>query len=84
MHDADIDVDLTCAHADIDAHRARVDPGINIDININGVPLWIAPPKKRAPSGGAGAKRRRTFVLQLRITTPHYGHLILQMAVYAL
>ena len=33
---------------------------------------------------GAGAERRRTFVLQLRITTPHYGHLILQMAVYAL
>ena len=34
--------------------------------------------------GGAGAERRRTFVLQLRITTPHYSHLILQMAVYAL
>ena len=33
---------------------------------------------------GASAERRRTFVLQLRITTPHYGHLILQMAVYAL
>ena len=31
-----------------------------------------------------GAERRRTFVLQLRITIPHYGHLILQMAVYAL
>ena len=43
-----------------------------------------SPPKKRAPSGGAGAERRHTFVLQLRITTPHYGHLILQMAVYAL
>ena len=50
----------------------------------NGVPLWIAPQKKRALSGGAGAERRHTFVLQLRITTPHYGHLILQMAVYAL
>ena len=35
-------------------------------------------------SGGAGAERRHTFVLQFRITTPHYGHLILQMAVYAL
>ena len=34
--------------------------------------------------GGAGAERRHTFVLQLRITTPHYGHLILQMAAYAL
>ena len=52
--------------------------------HLNGVPLWIAPQKKRAPSGGAGAERRHTFVLQLRITTPHYGHLILQMAVYAL
>ena len=50
----------------------------------NGVPLWVAPPKKRAPSGGAGAERRRTFVLQLRITTLHYGHLVLQMDVYAL
>ena len=39
-----------------------------------------------APSAerGAGAQRRHTFVLQLGITTPHYGHLILQMAVYAL
>ena len=34
-----------------------------------------SPLKKRAPSGGAGAERRHTFVLQLRITTPHYGHL---------
>ena len=51
---------------------------------INGVPLWIAPKKERAPSGGAGAERRHTFVLQLRITTPHYGHLILQISVYAL
>ena len=48
------------------------------------MPLWIAPQKKREPGGGAGAKRRHTFVLQLRITTPHYGHLILQTAVYAL
>ena len=50
----------------------------------NGVTLWIAPQKKRAPSGGTGAERRHTFVLQLRITILHYGHLILQMAVYAL
>ena len=34
--------------------------------------------------GGAGAEQRHTFVLQLCITTPRYGHLILQMAVYAL
>ena len=43
-----------------------------------------SPAKKPAPGGGAGAERRHTFVLQLRITTPHYGHLILQMVVYAL
>ena len=41
-------------------------------------------PRKKAASGGAGAEWRHTFVLQLRITTPHSGHLILQMAVYAL
>ena len=49
--------------------------------SFNGVPLWIAPQKKATPGA---ARRRRTFVLQLRITTPHYGRLILQMAVYDL
>ena len=33
---------------------------------------------------GAGAGWRRTTAVKCRFTTPHYGHLILQMAVYAL
>ena len=43
----------------------------------NGAPVWIAPI-------GAGAGRRRTTAVECRFTTPHYGHLILQMTVYAL
>ena len=38
----------------------------------NGVPLWIAPHRSQRRAAPPGC----------RFTTPHYGHLIIQMAVY--
>ena len=55
------------------------------DYNVaSGAPAAAAPAARASASGGASAERRHSFVLQLCITTPHYGHLILQMSVSAL
>ena len=62
--------------------RTFVDDERSLSMNLHRQRTFL--PDERAPNGGAGAERRLTIVLQLHITTPHYGHLILQMAVYAL